>query len=563
MRIANLQTKPMPIALIANAVALTLGIILGGWRYVSMDDYFMHSVLTGAYGGKYDIHLYFVNAVYGVFLWPFYKFFPNVGWYPLFEKFAVFAAFVAITYVILRRFGNKLGGALVFFVISCIALDFYLYVEFTRCAAAATAAGILLFAFGNNERKRSYLIWGVFFLAVGFVFRKEIFLLGMPTLVAILFFSAIINKTIWKVSIVSIAVLAAVVFGMKTFDNSLYTNNDYEYYAAYQGPRAFFGDGDFYDFRDFIDELEERGLGSRDARYLQAWYFYDKDVFSIDSLKGLIEVAQRNAYKPNYLKFPFAVTRCISNVLMKGSVWCWLVLCLAIVFFSNKKCWWLPWMSLATVALSYTYLLLVNRVVDHVESGIWIFACIFALSFFNKGDIIESKQGKGFLKILVFTGLIGLVCTVTLFELGKAYKISRAKYSGTTDWPSFLQYANENKDDVFLLPFGRYKELGAFLGKTYKAIPPDSWDNIHSTGYWNIHLPPMDKELEKRGVTNLFKDVKRDNVFVLSDYQSLSLAPFYRDHYHEELKIDTVGQFGDVFLLKYREKETGNEQEIP
>ena len=128
MEIARLKNKPLLLALAANAVVLTLSLILGGWKYESLDDFFMHSVLTGAYGGEYDIHLYFVNAVYGVFLWPFYKILPHVGWYPLFEKGIVFLSFSAITYTILRKYGNKLGGAFAFLVLSCVSLEFYLHV---------------------------------------------------------------------------------------------------------------------------------------------------------------------------------------------------------------------------------------------------------------------------------------------------------------------------------------------------------------------------------------------------------------------------------------------------
>ena len=160
-------------------------------------------------------------------------------------------------------------------------------------------------------------------------------------------------------------------------------------------------------------------------------------------------------------------------------------------------------------------------------------------------------------------GVIGLASNITLFELDKIHRASKAKNIQASDWDSFLQYTKNNPSDVFLLPFDRYKELGSFLGKTYKAIEPGSWNNILSTGYWNIHLPPMNRELQKRGISNMFKDIKNDNVFVLNDKQSLSFAPFYKDHYHEDLAIDTVKYFGKLFISKYRVKELTNEQETP
>ena len=560
---SSLKNKPFLLALAANAVVLTLSLILSGWKYESLDDFFMHSVLTGAYGGEYDIHLYFVNAIYGVFLWPFYKILPHVGWYPLFEKGIVFLSFSAITYIILRKYGNRLGGAFAFLVLSCVSLEFYLHVEFTKCACAAAAAGILLFAIGNSERMVSHLVWGCLFIVAGFVFRKEMFLLGLPVLAALLFFNTLQGKSIWKNSLIALAVLAGAIIGLKTFDASLFKNNEYEYYAAYQPVRSFFGDGAFYDSDALSDELDERGIGSRDFRYLKAWYFYDDNVFSLDSMNTLIKIAQRNLYEPNYLKMPFFVARSISDSLMKGSVWCWLILCFTIIYFCNKKYWWVPWVSLSIIGICYTYLALVNRVVSHVEAGIWGYAVIFALFYAFKSDFAESKQAKGLLKIFLLIGIIGAVNNIALFEIDRINYASKVKGRPTADWESFLQYAKNNPGEVFLLPFDRYKELASFVGKTYKTIEPGSWNNIHSTGYWNIHLPPMNRELQKRRVSNMFKDITNDNVFVLNDKQSLSFAPFYKEHYHVDLVTDTVKYFGNLFISKYRVKELANEQEAP
>ena len=69
----------------------------------------------------------------------------------------------------------------------------------------------------------------------------------------------------------------------------------------------------------------------------------------------------------------------------------------------------------------------------------------------------------------------------------------------------------------------------------------------------------MNRELEKRGVANVIKDVWHDNVYVVSDEQKLSLAPYYKDHYHEKLDVDTLTTFGNIDLLKYRKGEPENE----
>ena len=553
--------KQLLLSLAANATILTLSLILGGWKYDSLDDYFMHSVLTGAYGGEYDVHLYFINAIYGYFLKPFYNIFPTVGWYSIFEILAVFCSFAAISFVILQRFKNKTGKWLTLLVITCVSPDFYLHVAFTQCAAITTAAGILLFAVGRFERTLRYLVLASLFLIVGFVFRENMFLLGLPTLGVIVIYNVIREKKIWLSSLAVLAILAGILEGIKAFDFSLYKDGGYDYYAAYQGVRSYFGDGTFYDREGLSSELEERGIGSRDLRYLSSWYFYDNNVFSRDSLSNLIKYAERYHFEPNYTKMPFAVMRAISNNLTRGSVWCWALICLSLIYFSNRTNWWVPWVSVFLICIPYTYLLVVNRVVDHVESGVWAFAVVFVLSFLRKEDIPENSGAKTYLQIVALVCVAGVLLVAGQVALGGNLRSARADKQNDTDWDAFLQYASERSDDVFLLSFDRYQMLATYRGNIYKAVAPRSLDNIYSTGYWNIHLPAMNRELEKRGVSNIFKDIKNKNVYMMDDVVSLSLVPYYSEHYHEMLEIDTLRTFGSMRMLKYHLAEEHDENE--
>jgi len=522
----------------------------------------MSAVLTGAYGGEYDVHMYFVNVVYGYFLLPFYAVLPSVSWYSVFQYFTVFASFTALCYVVLERFGKRAGGVLAFLLLACVSPDFYLHVAFTQCAGIATAAGILLFAIGNAEKRRTFLIFGIVLMLAGFVFRKEMFLLGMPTLAALLFFTFIRLKTIWKSSLIALVVLAFAYVALGKFDSEHY-KGDYEFYAAYQGPRAYFGDGAFYDDKSFEAELDERGLNSLDLTYLQAWYFYDKNVFSLDSMRHLIEIADRHRYEPNYAKFPAALVLVFSDSLMRGSTWCWALLCLSLIFFSNKRNWWVPWVSVGLIAIPYTYLLLVSRVVGHVEVGVWALAVVFVLFFVGKSDILGKEQTKLFLKatlIVSISSLIILGVNIYFDKMAAATKAARPTSGTQEDWLAFSSYTKEHPDDVFLLPFERYKEFSHKTDYVFSAVEPGSWNNIHSTGYWNMYLPAIERELEKRGVTNLIKDVTKDNVYMISEATALSVAPFYKIHYHTRLKTDTLMSFGNIKLLKYRALENEDEQ---
>lgn len=559
--IKKIYDSSLFVTICLNIIVLAASVVVGDGKYSSRDDFFMSAVLTGAYGGEYDVHMYFINVIYGYFLRPFYAILPSVSWYSVFQYFTVFASFTALCYVVLERYGKRAGGVLTFLLLACVSPDFYLHVAFTQCAGIATAAGILLFAVGNSEKRRVYLIVGTALLLAGFVFRKQMFQLGTPTFAALLFFTFLRQKIVWKTSLIALAVLTFAYVALGKFDSEHY-KGDYEFYAAYQGPRAYFGDGAFYDDKSFEAELDERGLNSLDLSYLQAWYFYDKNVFSLDSMRHLIEIADRHRYEPNYVKFPAALVLVLSDSLMRGSTWCWALLCLTLIFFSNKRNWWVPWVSIGLIAIPYTYLLWVSRVVDHVEVGVWALAVVFVLFFIDKNDILDKKQTKLFLKTASIVGISSLIIlgiNIYFDRMAAATKAARPTSGTQEDWSKFLSYTKEHPDDVFLLPFERYKEFSHKTDYVFSAVEPGSWNNIHSTGYWNMYLPAIEQELEKRGVTNLIKDVTKDNVYMISEATALSLAPFYKMHYHTRLKTDTLMSFGNIKLLKYRVWENEDE----
>lgn len=545
--------KPLFVAIALNLLCLFANVLFVSNQYSSLDDFFMASVLTGSYGGDFDVHLYFINVIFGYALLPFYKVCSTVGWYGIFELFAVFISFTSITYVLLKNLGGKIGGCVVALILCCVSTEFYLHVAFTQCAAALTAAGILVFCFGYEEKRKSLFAFGSLLMIWGFVMRSQMFLLAMPTLCAALFFMVWRTRKIYASALFALALCFVAVGCLKEFDKSHYRDNGYDRYAAYQWPRAFFGDGDFYDSDDLMDELDERGMSSYDCRMLKAWYFNDKEVFAVDSLYAIMDIANRNRYDANYVSAPIAILQTLSGKIVSPSFWCWILLCFALIFFSHKRAGLVPWASVLIIGVSYEYLILQHRIVGHVEAGIWLYANVLLIPFLNKEDILARKQWLSYLQIL---GLVSAVA-IYLSAVGVAYDMSSrhsSDESGETDWQLFMDHAEANRGNVFLLPYGQYKELASETGRPFVATPAGSWQNIYSTGYWNFNLPPIEKEMVKRGVTNMFRDIKSDNVYVMAD-EFISFVPFYEYHYHETLVADTVKTFGNLVLLKYKGAE--------
>ena len=548
----------LPIAIAINVLFFVLFAFLGVFRYGALDDYFMSTVLTGAYGSEFDPHLVFVNGVLAYCLMPLYYLFPSVGWFYIFEMSSIFGAFTLFSYCLIRQLGFRLGVPLAV-LLSSVAIEFYASVSFTICAPLFAASGAILFVKGSIRKKLLWLATGCILLVLGAMLRFQMFLLVIPFLGALLLWAHFPFKTVPKKSLIALVLCGLVIYGVNTFDVNLYKNSEYKYYKEYQYKRAFFGDGAHYDKEAISDELEERGMVPLDFQLLCAWNFYDTQVFSKDSLDAIIKIANRNVYVENKQRLPAAVAMGISSAFTRNMAWCWCFVCVLILLFTEKKSRLYPWVSLALVIASYIYLLQLNRLVSHVEMGIWLYAAVMGIPLLQRNNAVADVLGKIASRLPIIVSLFALVFLVgTILSLPKENR-NRAIFAVpemSSDWQNFLEYANENINNVYLLSFYQYKDLGFVKNPPYRAAKPGSWQNIIPIGYWNINLPGMKRELEKRGVENPLRDIVNNNVYTIETGNNPSYQLFYKIHYHKNLAVDTVQTFGNLMVLKYREEVT-------
>ena len=445
----------LPVAIGINILFFLLFAILGVFRYGALDDYFMATVLTGAYGSEFDPHLVFVNGALAYCLMPLYYLFPSVGWFYIFEMASIFGSFTLFSYSLIRQLGFRLGVPLAM-LLSAVAIEFYASVSFTICAPLLAASGAILFVKGCVRERLLWLVAGGVLLVLGAMLRFQMFLLVIPFLGALLLWAHFPFNVVPKKSIIAFVLCGFVVYGVNAFDENLYKDSEYKYYKEYQYKRAFFGDGAHFDKEAISDELEERGMTPLDFKLLCAWNFYDTQVFSADSLDAIIKIANRNVYVENKQRLPAAVAMGISNAFTLNMAWCWFFVCVLILLFTGKKSRLYPWVSLALVVASYIYLLQLNRLVSHVEMGIWLYAAVMGIPLLQRDNAVARVSSKISSRLPIIVSLFAFVFLAgTILSLPKEDR-NRTIFAVpemSSEWRGFLEYANNNIDDVYLLSF--------------------------------------------------------------------------------------------------------------
>ena len=542
-----------------NLFFLALCLIYGNQRFAAIDDCFMAGILSGIYGEGYNVHLTFVNAIYGYCLLPLYHLFPKVSWYYMGEMASVFVSFTVIVYILIKKTGLRWGSLLAMLLLLLCANDYYLAVQFTQCAAVLSATGMLSFIYGIGKVEESGRVTGIGIIAIaigvgllwwGSCMRWPSFLMGMPFFAAALLFFV---KMLWKVRWVACAALVVALVGawsFHQFDRSQYSAPDYKRYMDFQAPRSLLGDGMNYSQQAVGEDLEEMGYSSKDYFMLADWVFYDNQVFAPESIRVVTDVIANHVDKLSFRSMPMAVLTQMRYCAWRPAFMSWLLLCLALFAFNPKKSLWV-WVSMVIAFAMTAYLLYLQRFVYRVETGLWLYAAVLAIPLLKE----RFRMPR-----IVFGGTMLVLALATLFSYAVVGPHERHTNSGavvtvhqevedTVDYKGLFTFMDSMPDSVvFIAQMNSYMRIFRQKNPPYLTEPYGSWSQIISFGFWTPYFPDVEAAFRKRGVQNPIKDVVRDNVLVIDESH---LVDFLQRHHYEKVKMDTVRNFNGMVIYKY------------
>ncbi len=540
-----------------NLYFLLLCIIFGDLRFGAVDDWFMAGTLSGIFGSGNNVHLTFVNALYGYCLLPLYHFFPTINWYYIGEMASIFVSLTVIGCIIVKKVGEKWGSVFTVLLAALCASDFYLVLQFTQCASMLTAAGMLAFFYGLEKKEEcSTKLWvvpmlaGTLLLWWGSWMRWPAFLMGMP------FFATLLLLHIKKFRQIKIAVIVwLIVFIVGAnefhyFNSTLYATPDYKKYIDFQAPRSLLGDGQNYNHQAVSEDLDEIGFSGKDYSLLTNWNFYDNNVFSPESIHVVTEAISQHYYKPSFSSLPIKILATLNNSTKSPIFFVWFIFCLDLFFFKSSQRKW-PWVSLIIVIILMSYLLNLQRFVYRVETGLWLYAGVGAISLM--------KKRAAFSNIIFFIIMASMVLfnffsyATTGFQVRSPNTgeliLKQADKSDSADFKGLFAYIDSASDTTFfMMSMTSYMRLTYHKFPPYLAEPKGSWEQILSFGFWTPYFPDIERAFRKRGISNPMKDVVLDNVFVIDEPY---LVDFLERHYYNKVEIDTVRNFNGMVVYKY------------
>ena len=561
MKMHSVKYSAVIVAFAINLFILLVCVIGGGKFYLGVsDDYFMARILEGVYGDSYNVRMTFVNVLYGYALLPLYNLFPKISWYYIGEIFSVFISFSTVSYVLIKKIGLQWGAIFSTLLVACFARDFYLTVQFTQCAAALGAAGMVLFLYnldmGFPSKKQIFL--SLILVVWGYCMRTDAFLMGLPFFACtILFFARKVLDFKYQFGL-CILIMACGLWGAKIINDVHYSTPEYQKYLDFQPHRVMLGDKDNYDKSAVYDEIEEDGLYGEDYSLLKNWTFYDTEIFSSDSLKRITDKITKYTPPLDLTALPTVTLSRFDGFIVHPCCWAFCLICLVLLRNGDKRSLYVLGGIIVMIAM-ISYLIYLMRLIYRVETGLWFYATVLAIPLLNEYHSISRRFFWGILSSVLFAFVVCFYFMGSYQRSPSSGRLLKIPQLETTqsNFQKVFKYMDSLSDStVFLMPMTTFWSFARYREPPYLTAPIGSWKRIVCLGFWTPYFPDVENSLKQYGIENPMRDVVKENVLVIG-FDEILLDYLHR-HYYENAKVDTLRDIGGVKFFKYSKGLNGN-----
>ena len=573
------------LAIALNLAFLALALCFCETKFEESDDFYLASMLSGAYGNAPNAKIHFVNFIFGFLIKPLYLMFPTVSWFLVIQIGLFFCALTGVTYVLLQRLGRSFGFAVSLFFVAFFSDDLYIVYQWTKSAVFLTLSGFFILLWASKEKRHwAFLVSGGLLMLCGSWIRFEAFQQAFPFMALIYFSDFWVYKKytgirdllkgerrLW----ITAVIIALVILGCGKIHQQAMSEEGYPYYSQYNGTRAAIMDYSRNNATDFFDDIEEAGFSKEDYNLFKNWIFYDPDIYSLQKIQILQRAAQVNTYsKTQRLKFILASNRpaMVSGYPIFGA---FIILLLGVAVTHRRALW--PTLMAFLLAISlYVYFIFLGRLLYRLEFGIWLGSACVALWYLK--PIMQFRWHKTYTILLIFV-LAAFKFSIYIPADFFAQRTTECTEQDKSEINSEIFFSHEyNLARYESRPhkYGCYSELKKELEShpenlymlslldmirpqycwfsPYQAVPVGYFKNLIFLGHWTVYWPDVTESLAERGIKNPLKELVKDNVYVVGQtaVEDGKLKDFLMRHYYDSVSVDLVKIVDGVRIYKFR-----------
>ena len=591
------------------------------------DDYIMSTLIQHG-----DAHSIFMNYFLVAFNVLMQQVFTNINMFIILQIANAMIAFIVLGYVFMSKFRGALGVAITFVFEMCFLYMGIVVCQWTHTAAFLCAAGfaLLYYAFMWEERKWAkwiQIVGAVLMVQAGACYRFVVFevsLLIFGLLCACTLIEKILVakakdgslKTAIGVGIKSIlgivitaVIIVGMAFGVRFLSEKSNASDRYAEFKTFNSARASVNDYKVAPYKGNEEYYNSIGILSQNDIYTIKKYYYDRDFFTTERLKGISKTATDNGYGKLSVKdianqwldridarMPFHVSKNILMVMVGAAI---LIAAVLLFIFRNKLKLLFP------ILLTVGWIIFMYRFTPTRDNfPAFVLALVFPLTsfFYNRYHFLLSAALSAavfglyeyqylsrlsyrvtltfFLPALVFL-LVGLsndrlrVKYQSIPAAGKKFAyVVIALFSAAAiifmgyhnyQWKphtrdigepnvTIQNYIKEHDDDLFVYNTNLYSAVDTSRDRALRIS--DVPDNAVVFADWQISSYYYDELLKDHDIEKLFEEMidNEHRHFVLRRSNVKSVQQFYNQHYAkdgEKIKVvvETDKEFNKWFCV--------------
>lgn len=544
--------------------------------------YVLLSMLQPLYSGidNYLISLV-TNSIYGknnyvIFLHPFLCYFlrvlhlilPFADIYVLLNEILSVCGIWIISYYIYELSGSNFKricgylvmGILVYFKSSRCFDNFTMTAVFFVCVGMIVLFSILLDKI-HHFSNIFYLTIGSFYISVGFMWRQDAGIMGVPYILFIYlclyFFKNSKEKQILLKKSKFLLVPIIVVFSLIGTNYIWQHSEKYQGTVRYNNARSAIVDYTHTWSKELPDYISENDIKSAEQMYL-----FDTDYFDSNYLENLGKYELRNTIKIPSVEYVQMMLFSMTEFFPMACISC--IIIFMLILFSQldlmKKI--ASFMLFGSYCCYATYFIYIGRILPRVYTCIYLymFASLLLILYQQYPNIlpVNHKIKQSFKYISV--SILGLSLLVELYLVMQNISSMQSALYANINNKNIVEQ-NINSHDLYLWDVYTFDDIcmkaHMKAGKLYSEefiqhnLPAGEW--IYGTAYFKEYL-------QRLGVSNPVQALmtRKNTYFVGTKEQNMIVETYLKEHYDQRYKgisVSDYNQNNELKIWKYKMQE--------
>lgn len=494
----------------------------GTVAYETNNDRIINEIFSGAMTGIPDPHAICVNYILGIVISSLYQITKEIPWYGLFLLGCYFVINSAVLTVVLRKGKNlKEQSCLWFIAMFVILSNLYIFsvLQFTTIAGALAVAGYI-WVLMDDQKKRSYIIFGVFEL-LAVLLRRDSMLMVQPIGCCII--AAFLLRDLWngniklktcimqmcKTVLIVIGVLVIFLFGNYVYGD--YSSTEWKKYTSYNDLHVQLVDYYKYPaYEDSKDILEKYDVSELEYEGIQHYYLLD-NILENECMEELIPVAKEQ-YEKTYQLSAIGVVKRMINYFLYDKCFgyeitvpvMYIFVCFSLIFFRK----WRELLPVVALLISrytiFAYLIIRGRITTGVINILFFAELYFLLAIFVKFISQETMKKKKHLAVQHTASIVFWI--MMLVGISRSYAEADKANTWTQNYENAIMkifdYMEEKEGGFIVCDEVTTYYMGTALHtKRYKT------QNSLVAGGWFYNSPMMNEAVET------YKEKYSDNMY--------------------------------------------------